>query len=291
LNGNGNAGAPSVQTPQFASGQPVINEAEFELFRKLMYEAAGIHLAPAKRALVAGRLSKRLRELGHSSFKEYFDWLNRPSSDPAVRAERQLAIDLLTTNETYFFREPRHFDFLRDSILPAWQGRQFRLWSAACSSGEEAYTLGMLMAVHAGCEWEVQGTDISTRVVEVARRGVYPMERAERIPQRYLKACCLKGVGSKAGMFQLSAEVRRRVHFAAGNLREDLARLGSFDLIMLRNVLIYFDPEVKRQVVANVVRRLRPGGWLMVGHAESLNGMTAGLKLVLPSIYQREDRA
>lgn len=272
---------------QAGVGAPPISEAEFDLFRKLMRDAAGIHLAPAKQALVVGRLSRRLRELGHRSFGEYFNWLSRPSADPAARAERQLAIDLLTTNETYFFREPRHFDFIHEQILPSWRDRRVRLWSAACSSGEEAYTLGMLLAVHGRCEWEIHGTDISTRVIETARRGIYPMARAERIPERYLKACCLKGVGSQAGNFLIDSKIRRRTRFAAGNLLDNLSALGTFDLIMLRNVLIYFDPEVKRQVALNILRQLRPGGWLMVGHAESLGGLVPGLETVLPSVYRR----
>src|SRR5699024_1464007 len=140
---------------------------------------------------------------------------------------------------------------------------------------------------HGSCEWEIHGTDISTRVIESARRGIYPMARAERIPGRYLKACCLKGVGSQAGNFLIDSEIRRRTQFAVGNLLDDQSAPGTFDLIMLRNVLIYFDPEVKRQVARNVVRQLRPGGWLMVGHAESLSGLVSGLETVMPSVYRR----
>ncbi|QOC24232.1 protein-glutamate O-methyltransferase CheR [Wenzhouxiangella sp. AB-CW3] len=268
---------------------PALTDSEFELFRKLMYETAGINLSPAKRALVAGRLSKRLRELGHHSFREYFQWISDATPNSAGRVERQLAIDLLTTNETYFFRENNHFDFLRQEILPQWQNRRVRMWSAACSSGEEAYTLAMIMTLDGRCDWEILGTDISTRVVEKARMGVYPMERAEKIPQRYLKACCLKGVGAKAGQFMIDRTIRQKVRFQTGNLMNDQSSLGRFDLVLLRNVLIYFDPEVKRRVVRNVLSRLVPGGWLFVGHAESLNGVVDNIRLVRPSIYRKED--
>jgi chemotaxis protein methyltransferase CheR len=280
---------PAMFNPGAAhAAAPVLDDAEFELFRKLIYEAAGIHLSPAKRALVAGRLSKRLRELGHASYRDYFNWLNRDTGDESVRRERQMAIDLLTTNETYFFREERHFQLVREQLFPAWVRRSIRMWSAACSTGEEAYTLAMIAAMHFGGPWEIVGTDISSRVVETARQGIYPMQRSEKIPKSYLQACCLKGIGSQAGRFQIEPSLRRRVKFFRSNLLESQSSHGLFDLIMLRNVLIYFEPDVKARVVSNVVRQLRPGGWLMVGHAESLNGLAPGLVTVQPSVYRKD---
>ena len=265
---------------------PSLSDGEFELFRKLMHDTTGINLSPAKRALVAGRLSKRVRELGFASYRDYFTWVTSNSRDPAAVAERQTTIDLLTTNETYFFREPRHFEFLMQDILPQWRGKRVRMWSAACSSGEEAYTLAMIMTLHGPSGWEVVGTDVSSRVLQSASKGVYPLERTKHIPEEYLKQCCLKGVGSKAGTFMIDAPLRQKVNFRYGNLMEDQAGLGQFELIMLRNVLIYFDREGKQRVVRNVLKRLKPGGWLMVGHAESLNGVTDAVRTIKPSIYQ-----
>lgn len=266
---------------------PALSDAEFELFRRLIYDAAGISMAPSKKALISGRLSKRVRDLGYGSFRDYFNWIDKSANDPAALRERQNAIDHLTTNETYFFREPRHFEFLQGTLIPAWQGRSVRIWSAACSSGEEAYTVAMLMARHHRGEWEILGTDISTRVVEAAARAQYPLSRAKNIPQNYLKSCCLKGVGQHEGTFRIDASLRRRVSFRTANLQQDMASVGVFDLILLRNVLIYFDLDTKRRVLDNVLRQLKPGHWLMVGHAESLHGVTSAVSAVQPAIYRK----
>ncbi|WP_239056666.1 CheR family methyltransferase [Wenzhouxiangella limi] len=267
---------------------PILSDAEFELFRKLIYDAAGISMAPSKKALISGRLSKRLRELGYATFREYFNWIDKARNDPAALRERQNAIDHLTTNETYFFREPRHFEFIEKRLIPHWAGRSVRLWSAASSSGEEAYTLAMVMEQHHRGSWEIVGTDISTRVVAAATRGQYPLLRANNIPKEFLRKYCLKGVGEHAGTFRLESKLRRKVSFRAANLQEDLSSVGMFDLVMLRNVLIYFDLEIKKRVVANVLRQLKPGGCLMVGHAESLHGVTAAVKAVQPATYIKE---
>ncbi len=267
---------------------PVLSDAEFELFRKLIYDAAGISMAPSKKALISGRLSKRLRELGYTSFRDYFNWIDKARNDPAAKRERQNAIDHLTTNETYFFREEKHFDFIRDRLIPQWAGRSVKLWSAASSSGEEAYTLAMVMEQHHRGGWEIVGTDISTRVVASATRGQYPLLRAENIARDYLKKYCLKGVGENQGTFRIDARLRRKVSFRTANLQEDLSSVGMFDLIMLRNVLIYFNVEIKKRVVANVLRQLKPGGCLMVGHSESLHGVTAAVKAVTPATYIKE---
>jgi len=266
---------------------PALSDAEFELFRRLIYDTAGISMAPSKKALISGRLSKRLRDLGYATFREYFQWIDK-SKDAAALRERQNAIDHLTTNETYFFREPRHFEFVEQRLIPHWAGRSVRLWSAASSSGEEAYTLAMVMEKHHRGGWEIVGTDISTRVVAAATRGQYPLARANNIPREHLKNFCLKGVGEHNGTFRIDSRLRRKVSFRPANLREDLSAVGMCDLIMLRNVLIYFDMDVKKKVVANVLRQLKPGGCLMVGHAESLHGVTSEVKPVQPATYIKE---
>ncbi len=261
-----------------------ITDAELLGFSRLMMQAAGIALAPSKKALVSGRLARRVQALGLQTYAEYLDHVQRDA------AERQCAVDLLTTNETYFFREPRHFAFLAEQILPrADSARPFRVWSAACSSGEEPYSVAMVLAEHLGSRgWEVLASDISTRVLEQARAGIYPMERAEKIPQAYLKAYCLKGVGAHAGSFRIAPALRERVAFRAINLNAGLPDVGVFDLILLRNVMIYFDQPTKAQVCQRLAAALRPGGHLFVGHSESLNGLDCPLRSLQPAVYRRE---
>jgi chemotaxis protein methyltransferase CheR len=262
-----------------------LSDKEFVQFQDMIYGIAGISMSPAKKPLVSGRLAKRVRHFGLSSFGEYFQLLMKEGSS----GERQMAVDLLTTNETYFFREPKHFDFMRDKVLPARKpGRPFRLWSAASSSGEEPYSLAMLLSEAMGeAPWEMIASDLSTRVLEKAKAGLYPMDRAEDIPDRYLKRFCLKGVGTQSGNFLISKELRSRIQFCQVNLNEPLPKWNEIDVIFLRNVMIYFDVETKRQVIARMVPMLAPGGYLIVGHSESLNGVTDALKVVAPSIYRK----
>jgi chemotaxis protein methyltransferase CheR len=262
-----------------------LSDSEFQQFKSWLYEAAGINLSPAKKPLVAGRLGKRLKHYGLNSYGEYFRLIKQQSE----AVELQHALDLLTTNETYFFREPKHFDFLRLHILPKVQpGKTFRVWCAASSSGEEPYTIAMTLAEGLlSTPWEIVASDISTRVLEKARSGHYPMERAEDIPQPLLAKYCLKGTGTQEGTFLLERGLRSKVKFMQVNLNETLPRLGEFDLVFLRNVMIYFDMETKRQVVARIVPLLKPGGHFIVSHSESLNGVDDSLKIVTPSIYRK----
>jgi chemotaxis protein methyltransferase CheR len=201
-----------------------------------------------------------------------------------------MAVDLLTTNETYFFREPKHFALLRDLAQDASdKNRALRVWSAASSSGEEPYSIAMVLADVMGedAPWEVLGTDISTRVLASARRGHYPMERAAQMPQNYLKRFCLKGQGSEAGTLLIERNLRQRVQFQHLNLNAPLPKIGQFDVIFLRNVMIYFSLETKRQVVARLLAQLRPGGHFLIGHSETLNDINDSLTAVAPSIYRK----
>lgn len=262
-----------------------LSDHEFGEFQKLIYRLAGIHLSPAKKALVCGRLAKRLKHYSLGSYQDYLRLLtsgNEPS-------ELQTALDLLTTNETYFFREPKHFEFLQQRILPEHRpGSPFRVWSAACSSGEEPFTLAMVLSEQLGdAPWEIVASDISTRVLERARSGLYAMERTSHIPQRYLQEYCLKGVGSQEGRFIVNKRLRTRVSFHQINLNESLPRLGEFDVVFLRNVMIYFNTDTKARVVERLAATLKPGGYLIIGHSESLNGVTDALSAVQPSVYRK----
>ncbi|NVD72076.1 protein-glutamate O-methyltransferase CheR [Duganella sp. BJB488] len=263
----------------------MITEREFLQFQRFIYEAAGICMANGKQALVSGRLAKRL---AHYQLDSYGDYL-RLLESRAQPAELQVAVDLLTTNETYFFREPKHFALLRELALEARDKRAtMRVWSAASSSGEEAYSVAMVLAdVLDEAPWEVLGTDISTRVLERARCGHYPIERASQMPLAYLKRYCLKGQGSEDGTLLVERPLRQRVQFRHLNLNEPLPKLGSFDVIFLRNVMIYFNLATKRQVVARLLALLRPGGYFLIGHSETLNDINDTLVAVAPSIYRK----
>lgn len=262
---------------------PVMGELEFRRFQKIIFEAAGIHLSPAKRTMVTGRLIKRLRVLGLPDFVSY---VRHVDNNPA---EYRRVVDLLTTNETYFFREQKHFDYLREVILPECpQASTFDVWSAACSSGEEPFSVAMLLADVRGVRrWKILASDISTQVLARAKAGQFSLTRAEGIPQEYLKRFCLRGIGEESGTLLIDKPLRERVEFRQVNLMESLHALPMFDLVLLRNVLIYFQAVTKYEVVRRVVGRLKPGGYLFIGHSESLNGLDCGLEQVAPAIFRK----
>lgn len=257
---------------------------EYQKLQQFLFSQAGITLGPRKQAMVAGRLGKRLRALNLPGFSAYLQHL---SSDAA---ERQLAIDLLTTNETYFFREPKHFSFLSEVAIPEFHAQQkVRIWSAACSSGEEPYSIAMVLAERRGQRpWEVLGSDISQSMLQNARNGQYPLARAEKIPRPYLQRFCLKGIGTREGTLQIDQHLRQRVQFQQINLIGALGSMDNFDMIWLRNVLIYFDTETKVAICQKLVQHLRPGGYFLVGHSESLQGMICGLEMVQTAVYRKQ---
>ncbi|WP_166365817.1 CheR family methyltransferase [Pseudomonas akapageensis] len=262
-----------------------ISDQEFGLFQRLFHEQIGLQLTPVKKPLLCGRLAKRLTALGLGSYRDYYNLLVSKSG----AEERETAIDLITTHETYFFREPKHFELLQSKIIPSlYANDELRVWSAASSTGEEAYTLAMVLdSFRSPRPWSITATDISRQVLINARRGLYPMTRGERIPEHYLKRYCLRGNGRYAGYFMVESALRERVEFLPGNLTQPCSDLGLFDVILLRNVLIYFDPPTKLLVLRNVLERLKPGGWLMVGHSESLHDTRLPLELVMPSVYRK----
>ncbi len=262
-----------------------ITNAEFGQFQRLIYKIAGISMADSKQVLLVGRLGRRLKHYGMDSFSEYY----RMVAGDGAEEELQLMVDLLTTNETYFFREEKHFEFLVDTILAQHQaGRPFDVWSAASSTGEEIYTIAMVLAERLGIDasWTVTGSDISRRALAVAEQGLYWQERTRGLPSGYLKKYCMKGVGENEGSFLIAPELRRHTRFMQVNLNANLPKVGKFNVIFLRNVMIYFDADTKRQVVERLALQLQPRGYLIIGHAESLNGITDRVKLVQPTIYR-----
>jgi chemotaxis protein methyltransferase CheR len=263
-----------------------ITDQEFALFQRLIYKIAGISLSDAKKILLVGRLTKRLKQYDMTSFTEYYRMLS--SGDHAE--ELQTMVDLLTTNETYFFREPQHFDFLRNEIIAKRNSpAAFRVWSAASSSGEEIYSIAMTLAeTLPSTPWEVVGSDISTQVLAKAVAGHYSLARTEGIPPGYMRKYCLKGVRSNAGTFLIDPELRKKTHFYQINLMHPVeANIGEFEVIFLRNVMIYFDPETKAKVVHNLLPRLKSGGHLIIGHSETLNGITDRVTAIRPTIYRK----
>lgn len=263
-----------------------ISDPVFKQFQKLIFDQAGITLSEAKKRLVVGRLAKRLR---HHQLDCYGDYFTRMISGQLGSQELQLVIDQLTTNETHFFREQAHFDFLQNELLAnVGPGHNFRVWSAASSSGEEAYSTAMVLHDTVGeGSWEVFGSDINSEILAKAKSGLYPMSSAHEIPERFLKRYCLKGVRGQAGNFIIGPDIKQHVQFSMVNLNAPLPDIGKFDLIFLRNVMIYFSLPTKQAVVAQMLPKLKPGGYFVVGHSESLNGVTNQLQSIRPTIYRK----
>ncbi|WP_084545030.1 CheR family methyltransferase [Derxia gummosa] len=269
----------------YLNGGPRLPLPLFRQLRELFERESGVHLKDVKLPLVEGRLARHLARLGADGWDDY---LARVRADTS---ERQHFIDLLTTNETHFFREPAHFELLRDTILPSLPpGRRPNLWCAASSTGEEPYTLAMVLAEALGpTGYDLLASDISTRVLEVARAGRYPVEDAADIPAPLRRRWCLRGTGSQEGRFALSPVLHQRLRFEQINLCTPLPAIGPFDVVFLRNVMIYFPPATKRRVVESVTRTLRPGGWLITSHSESLHGFSDELKTWRPSVYRKPE--
>lgn len=276
----------AVGPPARAYSPPVLSPDEFAWISAFAEKWTGIEFRDGKQTLITGRLERRLRHHGLDSYTEYFRLLGRPEAPQ----ETTIAIDLLTTNETYFFREPNHFERL-PYLLPAPRAdRPVRVWSAASSTGEEACTIALTLADHLGLDqaWEVVGTDISTRVLDTARRGLYPVEAAERIPERLRKTFCLKGRDEYDGLFTLRPELRKRMSFHRANLTRDLPDLGLFDVVFLRNVLIYFGQETKYDLLLRLAQQVRAGGFIVIGHAETLSGLDLPFVMAEPTVYRVE---
>jgi chemotaxis protein methyltransferase CheR len=284
------------QLPELVNSQ--ISDDEFDLFRELIYRHAGIALSRSKKALLEARLTKRLRELGLKSFADYYECVMHNGDG----AELVQLLDRVSTNETHFFREPRQFDFLEQQLFPLWRAqadtamraRSIRVWSAGCSTGEEPYSLAMLLTDHfspsAGWQVDILATDLSSRALNAAQNAAWPIAKANEIPQEYLKRFMLRGVGTQAGKMKAGPEIVSLVRFQRLNLNDDSYLIsGRFDAIFCRNVLIYFDIQSRRRVIERLLDYLAPGGFLFVGHAESLNGVTERACHVAPTVYTHTD--
>jgi chemotaxis protein methyltransferase CheR len=275
-----------------ASGGSVLTLSveEFERIRTLVYDRFGIHLADGKRLLVQGRLNKELRAQGYTSFADYADDLERSAS-----SEQLLALaDRISTNHSFFFREMDHFDYLLSDLIPALEEeghslRDLRFWSAGASEGQEPYSLAMALHAHYGdkafgAEPSILATDISVSALELASRGVYPAGLLERVPQRY------RSYFSRLDQERVRVEdgVKRAVLFKRLNLNQPAFPFRArFHVILCRNVMIYLDQEAKQALVSRFAEHLHPGGFLLVGHSESLGRVVPGFRYLRQTVYQR----
>lgn len=268
----------------------------FQQFSQLVYEQCGINLHEGKKALLQARLNKRLRLTGIDSYGEYFKFI----TSGANPGEFINFLDSISTNLTYFFRENQHFDFMSRVALPELLAEKrkendmrLRIWSAGCSSGEEPYSLAMcvLSSLQDLAKWDfrILATDISTRMLETASRGLYSEEKVQKVPAP-LRQAHFRKVGSedKNVYFQIAPSVKRLITFSRLNLKDPYPFKGPFDFIFCRNVMIYFDKRTQEELVNKMAAYLRPGGYFCVGHSESLTGLAHKLSYVQPAIYRNK---
>lgn len=270
-----------------------MRESEFEFIRSLVYERSRINLGPDKRELVTARLGKRLRATQIATIGDYCRYLKSPEA----AEELSHLIDAISTNHTFFFREAAHFDFVRTQIVPEMQRRRaterwprFYAWSAACSSGEEPYSLAITLNEELGnaWPWQIECTDISHRILERARNAIYRDDVVAKMPKATVQSYFQKGIGPQAGNYRVRSELRARLSFHQLNLLEGEPPFREpFHVIFCRNVMIYFDRSTQEELVARLSRRLVPGGYLLVGHSESLTGIKHALQMVRPATYRR----
>ncbi len=267
-----------------------MDRATFDRFRKIVHEKSGISLGPGKEALVCARVGKRMRTLG---IRDHRTYLRHVMHDDSGEEVVQL-LDAISTNVTSFFREPRHFDFI-GQVVSEWFSkgqRRFRFWSAACSTGEEPYSLAMTLLEQLdgrSADTRILATDISTRVLEKCRIGTYTPDRLEPVPQVLRDRYFERRRGEGGILYAAKSALKRMIVFKRINLSTPpFLMRGPLDVILCRNVMIYFDNRVRRDLLADMYRLLKSGGYLMVGHAESLSGVVSDLKAVEPSIYMKE---
>jgi len=245
-----------------------ISEVEYQNFTQLIYKEIGITLNEHKKSLVESRFFKRLLHHKLNSFEEYYKLCTEDNH------EKIEMLNLITTNETYFFREQDHFDFLKNYLTHYEEQTKVRIWSAASSVGAEAYSIAMV------CDsllpfnmWEVMGSDINSHVIKKARMGLYPMTWSEKIPSAFRHKYCLKGKGKYEGEFLIDRQLAKNVRFQTNNLLEESASFGHFNIVFLRNVLIYFSVETRAIVIKNIIKNMRSGSFLIISQTENLNSL------------------
>ncbi len=271
----------------FLSTATELSDVQFNKVKDLIYRECGISLKSGKEALVRARLTKRLRALGMGSFSEYLDYLENDDD----QIELTSMIDVMTTNKTSFFREIDHFHFLRDTLLPGIKSRRIRLWSAGCSSGEEPYTLAMVLFESLpdmdSRDALILATDISTRMVQQTRSALYSGEKVATLPKSFLNRYFMKTHAKGAPAYQLIPKIRNIVRIARLNLMDPWPMKGPFDAIFCRNVMIYFDTQTQNKLVNRFWELLRTGGCLFVGHSEGLSSIKHKFRYQQPAVYKK----
>lgn len=274
-----------------------LSDRDFRRFSDLVYEKCGINLHQGKKELVRARLGKRLRETGFKDFNAYYMFVTqKDSGDELVRM-----LDAISTNLTRFFREEKHFDFLKQVVFPAYVGdknragfHSLRFWSAGCSSGEEPYSLAIWVLECLGksprSDVKILATDISTKVLAQANRGVYPAVRLEKIQTAVVRKYFQRGYGRQEGYFKVKPSLREMIEFKRFNLMDPFPFKEAFNLILCRNVMIYFDKRTQQALAERFYDALLDGGYLFIGHSETLTGINHRFKYIRPSVYQKAGR-
>jgi chemotaxis protein methyltransferase CheR len=269
---------------------PHLNDADFKYICTMAYKYCGLDIRPGKEGLVQSRLTKLMRQLDIHSFREYCNYLEEDSDGQALSS----MVDCLTTNHTGFFREEQHFRFLTSTIVPAIHERQqIDIWSAACSTGEEPYSLAFALLEYFDGQGggvpsiRILATDISNRALTIARRAVYSVEKFLNVPQGIVHKYMLKGSGNSQGLLRVKPLVRELIQFRRLNLMESFEDVGEFPLILCRNTMIYFDEPTQEKLIARFHQRLESGGYFFVGHSESLNRIKQPMKYICPATYRR----
>ena len=282
---------------QFSDALKVLGPGEFDRLSEFISAHCGIKMPPGKKTLLESRLQKRLRTLGLASFRDYCDFLFK---SPESAGELVLMIDAVTTNKTDFFREPVHFSFLTETVLPEFSldrrpndGQRFQIWSAGCSSGEEPYTLAIVLsefaAAHPGFPFSIMATDISTRVLEKAKLGIYEERQIEMIPYALKQKYFMRSKDRDKGMVRITPALRSLIQFQRLNLMDERYKFleGSLDAIFCRNVMIYFDRETQQQLLARFCRYIKTDGYLFLGHSETIHGFDLPLVRIASTIYRK----
>ncbi len=276
-----------------ASGLVSMSDKEFKRLSDFIHTEVGIKLPLSKKVMVEARLQKRLRLLGKNGYRDYFEFL---FSAEGLDEELVHLIDVITTNTTEFFREPRHFEIMTEQTLPMWRsqhgtGRPFRLWSAGCSTGEEPYTLCIVLSEFAsrfaGFRFNVMATDISTRVLAMAQSGIYPEERLAKMSVELKRRYFLRSKDKAKRLVRVAPELRRIVDYRRLNFMDSFAFPELLDTIFCRNVMIYFDRATQERLLQKFCTQLLPGGFLFIGHSESLTGMDLPLRQHAPTVYRK----
>lgn len=270
---------------------PKMKDADFTKFSNLIKSEFGIKMPPSKKTMLEARLQKRLRALGMKSYSEYCDFIFSPGG---VEKELTQLIDVVTTNTTDFFREPKHFEILLSTVLPELIRRgssPVKVWSAGCSSGEEPYTLAIVLSEFAANNFDfnfsILATDISNEILNKAINAVYPMSKVDVIPMAMKKKYLLKSRNKNKQLVRIAPEIRRKIEFLRLNFMENFPFKDEKDIIFCRNVVIYFDRPTQCTLFSKFCARLAKGGFLFIGHSESISGMDLPVRQIAPTVYQK----